>query len=84
MFSQLHFSHISHIGLFSPPESEIRDGKLLVDPGHLQEELGGGRPYHRYIKACHRRPRTDRELQKNTRIADDHTKKLPELSVSLK
>jgi hypothetical protein len=32
--------HIFHtIGLLSPPESEIRAGKLLVDPGHLQESL---------------------------------------------
>ena len=72
------------IGLLSPPESEIRAGKLLVDPGHLQEELVGGRPHHRYIKACRRRPRVDRGLQINTHIADDHAKKLPEASVSLK
>jgi hypothetical protein len=37
------------IGLLSPPESEIRAGKLLVDPGHLQEELVGDRPNHFYI-----------------------------------
>jgi hypothetical protein len=72
------------IGLLSPPESEIRAGKLLVDPGHLQEELVGGGPHHRYIKACRRRPRVDRELQKNTHIPDKHAKKLPEASVSLK
>ncbi len=59
-------------------------GKLLVDPGHLQEKLVGGCPHHRYIKACHCRPRVDRALQKNTRIADDHAKKLPEVSISLK
>jgi hypothetical protein len=29
-------------GLLSLPESEIRAGKLLVDPEHLQEELIGG------------------------------------------
>jgi hypothetical protein len=72
------------MGLLSPPESEIRDGKLLVDPGHFQEELVGGRPHHRYIKACRRHPRVDRGLQKNTHIADDHAKKLLEASVSLK
>jgi hypothetical protein len=71
-------------GLLSPPESEIRAGKLLDDQGHLQEELVGGRPHHRYIKACCRRPRVDRALQKNTHIADDHAQKLPEASVSLK
>jgi hypothetical protein len=70
--------------LLSPTESEIRAGKLLVGPGHLQEELVGGRPHHRYIKACRHRPREDKGLQKNTRIADDHAKKLPEASVFLK
>jgi hypothetical protein len=72
------------MGLLSPPECEIRAGKLLVDAGHLQEELVGGRPHHRYIKACRCRPRVDRGLQKNTHIADDHVKKLLEASVSLK
>ncbi len=81
----LHFSHISHHRpFFSPPESEIRAGKLLGDPGHLQEELVGGRPHYCYIKACHRRPRVDRGLQKNKHIADDHSNKLNEASVSLK
>ena len=70
--------------LLSLPESEIRAGKLLVDPGHPQEELVGGRPHHHYIKARRRRPRVDRALQKNTHIADDHAKKLSEGSVSLK
>jgi hypothetical protein len=70
-------------GLLSPPESEIREGKLLDDQGHLEEELVGGRPHHRYIKACCRRPRVFRALQKK-HIADDHAKKLPEASVSLK
>jgi hypothetical protein len=70
------------IGLLSPPESEIRAGKLLVDPGHLQEELVGGRPHHHYIKACHHRPRVDRGLQKNTHIVDDHAKNyLNQLSI---
>ena len=72
------------IGLFSPPKNEIRAGKLLVDPGHLQEELSGGRPHHHYIKACPSCPVVDRALQKNTRIADEHVKKLSEASVSLK
>jgi hypothetical protein len=59
--------------LLSLPESEIRAGKLLVDPGHPQEELVWGRPHHRYIKArCHG-PRVD-----------NHAKKLPEASFSLK
>ena len=57
---------------------------MLVDPGHLQEEGVGGRPHHRYRRArCHRSV-VDRELQKNTHIADDHGKKLPETIVSLK
>jgi hypothetical protein len=62
--------------LLSLPESEIRAGKLLVDPGHLQEEHLGGRPHHCYRRACHRFPGVDRALQKNTRIADDDAKKL--------
>jgi hypothetical protein len=70
--------------LFSLPEIEIRAGKLLVDPGHPQEELVGGRPHHRYIKARRRRPGVDRALQKNTHTADDQAKKLPEASFSLK
>jgi hypothetical protein len=70
--------------LFSLPESEIRAGKLLVDPGHPQEELVGGRPHHHYIKARRRRPRVDRALQKNTHTADGHAKKLPAASFSLK
>jgi hypothetical protein len=78
------FAYFTPSGLLFPPESEIRAGKLLVDPGHLQEELVGGRPHHRYIKAYRRRPRVDRGLQKNTRIADDHAKKLCEARVSLK
>jgi hypothetical protein len=66
------------------PESEIRAGKLPVDPGHPQEELVGGRPHHHYIKARCRRPRVDRALQKNTHTPDNHAKKLPEASFSLK
>ena len=54
------------------PESEIRAGKLRVDPGHPQEELVGGCPHHHYIKARRRHPRVDRVLQKNIQIADDH------------
>jgi hypothetical protein len=63
MFSQLCFSNIHIIGLFSPPKNEIRAGKLLVDPGDLQEELLGGHPHHHYIKACPSYPVVDRALQ---------------------
>jgi hypothetical protein len=70
--------------LLSLPESEIRAGKLRVDPEYPQEELVGDRPYHHYIKAHRRRPRVDRALQKNTHTPDNHTKKLPEASFSLK
>jgi hypothetical protein len=66
MFSQLHFSNFHTIGLFSPPKNEIRAGKLLVDPGHLQEELLGVHPHHHYIKACPSCHVVDRVLQKNT------------------
>jgi len=46
------------------PQSEIRAGKLLVEPGRLQEECVGDRPHHRYRRArCHR-PVVDRVLQK--------------------
>ncbi len=68
----------------SLPKSEIRAGKLLVDPGHPQEELVGGRPHHRYIKTHRCRPRVDRVLQKNTHTAENLAKKLPEASISLK
>ncbi len=71
-------------GLLSPPESKIGAGKLLDDQGHLQEELVGGRPHHRYIKACCRRPRVDRALKKNTYTADDLAQKSPEASGPLK
>ncbi len=85
MFSQLHFlPYFTPATFFSLPESEIRAGKLLVDPGHPQEELVWGRPHHRYIKARRRRPRVDRALQKITHTADDHAKNLPEASFSLK
>jgi hypothetical protein len=50
----------------------------------LTHEHVGGCPHHRYRKArCHR-PVVDRALQKNTHIADDHGKILPETIVSLK
>jgi hypothetical protein len=71
-------------GLFFLPKSEIGAGKLLVGPGHLQEEHVGGHPHHRYIKANCRHPVKDRTLQKNTHIADNHGKKLPETIISLK
>jgi hypothetical protein len=61
--------------LLSLVQSEVRDGKLLVDPGHLQEELVGGHPNHRYRRACRCHPVVDRALRKNTHIADDHAKK---------
>jgi hypothetical protein len=64
MFSQLHCLHILTSGLLTPPKKEIRAGKLLVDPGHLQEGLVGGHPHHHYIKACRRRPMVDRVLKK--------------------
>jgi hypothetical protein len=73
-----------HQKLFSGPESEIRAGKLFVDPEHLQEELVGGRPHHRYRRVCHHLPVVDRALQKHTQIGDDHAKKLLETNVSLK
>ncbi len=60
------------------PKSEIRAGKILVGPGHLQEELIGGHPHHCYMKAHYRHPVEDRTLQKNTHIADNRGKKLPE------
>ncbi len=84
MFSQLHFSIFHTSDLLSLLESEIRAGKLRVDPGHPQEEFVGGRPHHHYIKARRRRPRVDRALQKNTHTPDNHTKKLLEASFSLK
>jgi hypothetical protein len=64
MFSQLNFFIFHTSGLLSPSESDIGAGKLLDDQGHLQKELVGGRPHHRYIKACCRHPMVDRALQK--------------------
>jgi hypothetical protein len=46
------------------PESEIRAGKLLVDPGHLQEEGVGGRPHYCYRGICCHRPEEESALQK--------------------
>jgi hypothetical protein len=66
------------------PQSEIRAGKLLVDPGHLQEERIGGHPHYRYRKACRHRPVADRALQNCTHIADDHGQILSKTIVSLK
>jgi hypothetical protein len=66
------------------PKSEIRAGKLLVDPGHPQEELVGVRPHHRYIETRHCHPRVDRARQKNTHTAENHAKKLPEARIFLK
>jgi hypothetical protein len=65
------FAYFTPAAFLTPPKKEIRDGKLFVDPGHLQEGLVVGHPHHLYIKACRRRPRIDRALK---RIADDHAK----------
>jgi hypothetical protein len=51
-------------GIFSLPQNKIRAGKLLIDPGHLQEERLVGRPHFRYRRARHHRPVVDRALQK--------------------
>jgi hypothetical protein len=51
-------------GLLFLPKSEIRAGKLLVGPRHLQEEHVGGHTHHRYIKVHCRCPVKDRMLQK--------------------
>jgi hypothetical protein len=77
MFSQLYvlFVLFRTSGFLYLPPSKIRAGKLLVDPGHLQEKLVGGHPHHRYRRACCRRPVVDRALQKYTHIADGHAKK---------
>jgi hypothetical protein len=74
MSSQLHFlPYFSSAAFFSCTKNEIRAGKLLVGPGHLQEELVGGHPHHRYRNSRCRRPVVDRSA-KNTHIADDHAK----------
>jgi hypothetical protein len=71
-------------GLLSFPQNKIRAGKLLIDPGHLQEERLGGRPHYRYRRArCHRCV-VDRALPKKTQIADDHGQKLPKTIIFLK
>jgi hypothetical protein len=70
IFAVFHTSGLSFL-----PQSEIRAVKLLVDPGHLQEECVGGYTHHRYRRARCRRPVVDRVLQKNINIADDHGKK---------
>jgi hypothetical protein len=74
MFSQLHY-----LSYFAPVAFylflKVKASKLLVDPGHLQEELVEGRHDHHYRRACRRCPGVDRALQKNTYIADDHAKK---------
>jgi hypothetical protein len=57
--------------LLSLPQSKIKAGKVLIDPGHLQGELEGGRP----LRASCRSPGVNRALQKNTHIADEHSKK---------
>ncbi len=72
LFATFHTSSLSSL-----PQSDIRAGKLLVDPGHLQEERLGGRPHHRYRRARCRRSAVDKALQIYTSIADDPGKKLP-------
>ncbi len=84
MFSQLHFSHISHHRLFISSWKWNQSWQAACWPRAPSRRACRGSPHHRYIKACRRRPRVDRGLQKNTHIADDHGKKLPEASVSLK
>jgi hypothetical protein len=64
IFSQLIICRICTSGLLSLPQSEIRAGKLLFDPGHLQEGLVGGRPHDHYRRARRRCPVGDRALQK--------------------
>jgi hypothetical protein len=49
VFPALFFCIFHTSGILSPPESEIRADKLLDDQGHLQEELVGGYPHHRYL-----------------------------------
>ncbi len=71
-------------GLLSLLQNKIRAGKLLIDPGHLQEEHLGGRPHYRYRRARRHSPVVDRALQKKTQIADDHGQKWPKTMVSLK
>jgi hypothetical protein len=61
---------------FIKVKSEL--ASYLLAPEHLQEEHVGGRPHHRNRRARCRRPLVDRALQKNTNIADNHGKKLPE------
>jgi hypothetical protein len=61
------------VAFFLCPESEIRAGKLLVDPDHLQEELVRGRPQ-----------KSSPPPSCGSYIAGDHTRKYPEIIVSLK
>ncbi len=51
-------------GLLSLSQSEIRAGKWLVNPGHHQEDLAGGRPHCRYRRTCLCYPGVDRVQQK--------------------
>ncbi len=77
MTSQLHYSlYFTSAAFFLFLKVIIRAGKLLVDPGNLQEELVGSHPHFHYRRVHCRLPVVDRALQKNTRIGDDIGKKI--------
>jgi len=58
------FNAIFHTtGLLSLPQSEIRARKLIVDPGHLQEEQVGVTPHHYYRRAHRHHPVVDTALK---------------------
>jgi hypothetical protein len=63
-------------GLLSLPQNKIRAGKLLIGPGHLQEERLGGHPHYRYRRARRHRSVVDRALQKKTQKAKNYLKQL--------
>ncbi len=83
MFSQLHFSHISHHLPFISSWKWNQSWQAACWPRAPSRRACRGSPEHRYIKACPCRPGIDRGLQINTHIADEHAKKLSETSVSL-
>ncbi len=76
------FFHVHYLPYFAPVafylflKVKLELKKRLVDPGHHQEELAGGRPHCRYRRTCRCYPGVDRVQQKNTPIADDHAKKI--------
>ncbi len=63
--------------LLSLPQNKIRAGKLLIDPGHLQEDRLRGRPHYRYRRARRHRPVVDAKKH-------NHGQKWPKTMVSLK